>query len=274
MPPPAEGETSFVPVDPYALARNEARASQLKRFYKDVAILPREGGFVLMLDGREARTPARAPLRLPALAAAELLAAEWTGQGEVIEPSTMPATRLVNSVIDGVAQSMEAVTAEIVRYAGTDLLCYRAEQPAELVARQAEAWDPVLAWAREAWQARLALGEGVMHVAQPPEAIEALGRAVAIGVGEGAGAPFRLGALHVMTTLTGSALLGLAVLHGHSAADEAWAKAHVDEDFQIARWGEDAEAAVRRDRRWHDMRAAAELVRRLGPVSSDFLNAS
>lgn len=264
----------FVPVDPYALARNEARASQLKRFYKEATILPRDGGFVLMLDGREARTPARAPLSLPTLAAAELLAAEWNRQGDIIEPSTMPATRLVNSVIDGVAHSMEAVTAEMVRYAGTDLLCYRAEEPADLVARQAEAWDPVLAWAREAWQARLSLGEGVMHVAQPPQAIEALGRAVAVGVGEGAGAPFRLGALHLMTTLTGSALLGLAVLHGHSATADAWAKAHVDEDFQIARWGEDAEAAVRRERRWHDMRAAGELAARLGPASSEICNSS
>lgn len=268
-----DGEAPFVPVDPYALARNEARASQLKRFYKDVAILPRDGGFVLMLDGREARTPARAPLQLPGLGAAELVAAEWNGQGDLIEPSTMPTTRLVNSVIDGVEKAMGPVTDEIVRYAGTDLLCYRADKPAELVALQAEAWDPVLAWARDALQARFFLGEGVMHVAQPAHAVAAIGRAVASGIGQGAGAPFRLGALHLMTTMTGSALLGLAVLHDHIPAADAWAKAHVDEDFQIARWGEDAEAAVRRDRRWHDIRAAAALVRCLDPVASEFSNA-
>lgn len=271
--PSGEGEAPFVPVDPYALARSEARASQLKRFYEAVTVVPRDGGFALMLDGREARTPARSPLSLPSRAAAELVAAEWDGQGAIIEPGTMPATRLVNSVIDGVARSMEAVTEEVVRYAGTDLLCYRVDEPAELVALQAEAWDPVLAWVREAWQARLYLGQGVMHVAQPPHAMAAIGRAVAAGVGEGAGAPFRLGALHVMTTLTGSALLGLAVLHGASDAAEAWAKAHTDEDFQIARWGQDDEAAIRRERRWHDMRAAADLALRT-PVSSDFFNAS
>lgn len=274
MLPPADGEPPFVPVDPYALARNEARASQLRRFYQDVTILPREEGFVLMLDEREARTPARAPLSLPTLAAAELLAAEWSAQGEVIEPSTMPGTRLVNAVIDGVAHAMEAVTAEIVRYAGTDLLCYRADEPAELVRLQAEAWDPVLAWARETWQARLYLGEGVMHVTQPPHAIAGVRQAIAAGIGDGAAAPLRLGVLHVMTTLTGSALLGLAVLHGHLPVADAWTKAHVDEDFQIARWGTDAEAEVRRGRRWHDMRAAAELSLRLRPGLSDIINAS
>lgn len=266
-------ETPFVPVDPYALARNEARASQLKRFYKEATTLPRDGGFVVMLDGREARTPARAPLQLPALAAAELVAAEWNAQGEFIEPSTMPATRLVNSVIDGVEHAMEPVAAEIVRYAGTDLLCYRAHEPAELVALQAKAWDPVLAWARDVLQVRLNLGEGVMHVAQPAEAIAAIGQAVASGVGQGKESAFRLGALHLMTTLTGSAALGLAVLHDRISAVDAWTKAHVDEDFQIARWGEDAEAAVRRNRRWHDMRVAAALVRCLNPVASEFSNA-
>lgn len=261
--PSGEREPSFAPVDPYALARSEARASQIKRFYRAATVLPRDGGFVLMLDEREARTPARAQLSLPSLAAAELLAAEWNRQGDIIEPSTMPATRLVNSVIDGVAHSMEAVTDEIVRFAGTDLLCYRANEPAELVTCQAEDWDPVLAWARDAWQARFYLGEGIMHVTQPAPAIAAVGRAVAAGVGTGPGAPFRLGALHVMTTLTGSALLGLAVLHGAIGAREAWTKAHIDEDFQIARWGQDQEADLRRERRWQDMGAAAELTERI-----------
>ena len=254
------GPGGFTPVDPYALARAEAKATELKRFFKDASVAERPDGFALLLDGREARTPARRPIVVPTAAAASLLAAEWDAQGEVIRPGTMPAMRLANSVIDGVAQSPGPVLDEVVRYAGSDLLCYRAEAPEELAARQAAAWDPVLAWARDAFGARFTLAAGVMHVAQPEAAVAAVRRAVEQAVGQGAAAPFRLGALHMTTTLTGSALLALAVLAGRLPAAEAWAATHVDEDYQIERWGDDEEAAMRRERRWADMQAADALA--------------
>lgn len=253
----------FQPVDPYALARREAQATQLRRFYREASVVARHGGFALLLDERDASTPARQPIAVPTAAAAALIAGEWNAQGDVIKPADMPVTRLVNSVIDGVVRAMEPVRAEIVRFAGTDLLCYRADGPADLVAQQAAAWDPVVTWARDALKARFYLAQGVVHVAQPEHAIAAIDNAVTAAIGTGAETPFRLGALNLMTTLTGSALLGLAVLDGALTADEAWVKAHVDEDFQIARWGADAEAAERRDRRWRDMAAAAALAEAL-----------
>lgn len=251
---------AFTPVNPYALARNEATAAQIKRFFTEATAEPADNGFQIRFDGREARTPARAPIVLPTEAAAGIVAAEWNAQGQIVQPGEMPAVRLVNSVIDGVTRSMAEVQAEVVKFAGTDLLCYRADAPDELVAIQQAAWDPVLAWARDELGARFYLAEGIMHVAQPAHALEAMDRAVTAALGQGPGAPFRLGALHVMTTLTGSALLGLATLMQAMAPAEAWAKAHVDEDFQISRWGEDAEAAERRARRWREMETAARLA--------------
>jgi chaperone required for assembly of F1-ATPase len=250
----------FVPVDPYALTRREAAASQIKRFYKAATIAERQLAYAVLLDGRPVKTPARADVALSSSAAAQALADEWNRQGEMVQPGDMPLTRLVNSVIDGVATAMDEVRAEVVKFAGSDLLCYRADQPATLVALQAQEWDPVIAWVRDDLDARLYLAEGVMFVAQPDHALAAIDRAVRTSLGEGRDAAFRLGALHVMTTLTGSALLALAVLRGALTAEEAWRKAHVDEDFQISQWGEDAEAAVRRRRRWQDMAAAASLV--------------
>jgi chaperone required for assembly of F1-ATPase len=200
------------------------------------------------------RTPAKQELAVPTRALAEALAVEWEAQGERIDPATMPLTRLVNSVLDGVTGREAEVRGDVAKYAASDLLCYRAEGPAELVRRQAEAWDPVLAWAREALGARLVLGEGVVPVAQPSAATAAV---------EGALAEldaFSLAAHYVMTTLTGSALLALAHARGRLTAEEAWAAAHVDEDWQISQWGEDAEAKARRDRRWAEMQAASRLL--------------
>jgi chaperone required for assembly of F1-ATPase len=166
----------------------------------------------------------------------------------------MPLTRLVNSAIDGVTGREAEVRADIAKYAASDLVCYRAEVPAELVRRQAEAWDPILSWGREALAARLVLSEGIVPVAQPRAATAAV---------EGALAEldaFSLAAHHVMTTLMGSALLALAHARGRLTAEEAWAAAHVDEDWQIGQWGEDAEAKARRARRWAEMQAASRLL--------------
>jgi chaperone required for assembly of F1-ATPase len=244
-----------LPPDPMRAAQSNMRPSLPKRFYASAAVTAGEGGFALQLDGRGARTPAKNPLVASTRALAALVAEEWSAQGETIDPATMPATRIVNSAIDGVATKMSEVRAEIVAYAGADLLCYRADGPAELVDAQALAFDPALKWAREALGARFVLSEGVTHVAQPDLTIAAIRTVLAAVVD-----PFALAALHVMTTLTGSAILALAVAKRRLSAGEAWRAAHVDEDFQISRWGEDVDAAKRRLARWREMEAAGRVL--------------
>ncbi len=242
------------PANPMRAAQSNMRPSLPKRFYKAAGVAERDGGFALVLDGRGARTPAKNPLVLSTRALAERLAAEWDAQGETIDPASMPATRLANSAIDGVAVKMAEVRAEIASYAGADLLCYRAGEPKALVEAQAEAFDPILEWARETFGARFVLSEGVVHVAQPVTTLKAIEAALKVVAD-----PFALAALHVMTKLTGSALLALAVAKRQLNAEEAWRAAHVDEDFQISRWGEDAEASARRAGRWREMAAAAKV---------------
>ncbi len=245
-----------VPLDPVELARRDLAKALPKRFYKEAAVAERDGTYVLVLDGRPALTPGRAALALPTRAAAEALAAEWAAQGETIDPATMPLTRIVNAALDGVAVRTEAVRADIVKYAGTDLLCYRAAEPDALVAAQRAAWDPVLAWARADHGIDLQLAEGVVFVAQPDAARAAVAQVVGA-----VPAPLQLACLHVMTDLTGSALLALALAlaHGRLGVAEAWAAAHVDEDFQMRIWGIDMQAMERRAARERDFKAAARL---------------
>jgi chaperone required for assembly of F1-ATPase len=225
-----------------------------KRFYRTVTVDGAAPAFRVLLDGRPMRTPAKRELAVPSRALAEAVAAEWEAQGERIDPATMPLTRLVNSAIDGVTGREAEVRAEIAKYGASDLLCYRAEGPAELVRRQAEAWDPVLAWTREALGAPLVMGRGIVPVAQPEAVAAVMQRAL-----EGLDA-FSLAAHHVMTTLTGSALLALAHAGGRLSPEQAWWAAHVDEDWQISQWGEDAEAKARRERRWAEMQAASRML--------------
>ena len=180
------------------------------------------------------------------------VADEWERQRETIDPANMPLTRLLNSAIDGVAHTMAETRADILSYAGSDLLCYRAEEPDTLVARQAHAFDPVLRWAAESLGAHFNVTAGVTHVAQPPEALAAIGAAL-----DAYEDPVAVAALSVMTTLTGSALLALAVARGFLSPEDAWRAAHVDEDFQAERWGADAEAVARREARWREFEAAA-----------------
>ncbi|GLK75873.1 ATPase [Methylopila jiangsuensis] len=230
------------------------RPAAPKRFYKAAEALERDGLFVIALDGRVARTPGREPLAFARRALAEAVAAEWSAQGEFIEAATMPLTRLANAAIDGVAREAAAVAEDVVNYAGSDLVCYRAEEPPRLVARQALHWDPVLAFARDDLGARFVLAEGVMFVTQSDDALEAVRRATPRDDA------FTLAALHAMTTLTGSALIALAVLRGGLTPDAAWAAAHVDEDWNAELWGADHEAEQRRARRWAEMRAAAFMM--------------
>ncbi len=241
--------------DPMKRAQKQMRQPLPRRFYKDVGVASQDDGHVVMLDGKTVKTPGRALLLLPTRMVADLVASEFSAQGEEIDPVSMPVTRLANTALDGVANDPQAVMEDILRYASSDLLCYRADAPQRLVELQAEAWDPVLDWARGSLGARLILAEGVMHVDQPREAISALGVHLSMRK-----EPFRLSGLHVMTSLTGSALLALAVDDGLLTVDEAWSAAHVDEDWNIAQWGEDAEAKARRASRLADMRAAAALL--------------
>ena len=233
-------------------AQANMRPPPVSRFYKVVEVREADGRHALLLDGRGARTPGRNPLAAPSRALMLEVAAEWQRQHETIDPANMPLTRLLNSAIDGVAHTMAETRADILSYAGSDLICYRAEEPETLVARQAHAFDPVLRWAAESLGARLKVTTGVMHVAQPPETRAAIGAAL-----DTYDDPVSLAALSVMTTLTGSALLALAVARGFLSAEAAWQAAHVDEDFQAERWGADAEAVARREGRWREFEAAA-----------------
>lgn len=247
---PSAGES----IDPVALARRDLQKSLPRRFWTEVAIRPSAGGFEIALDGRALRTPAKTPVVLPSLPAAELVAAEWRAVGEIVDPHAMPVTRIVNSALDGVAREIEAVAADLTKYAGSDLVCYRAADPERLVARQAESWNPLLDWMHEQFGARFTLAEGVMFHAQPERAIEAVRHEVGRIT-----QPIALAALHVMTTLTGSVVLALAVAHDRLSPAEAWAAAHLDEDFQMEVWGEDEEALQRRSVRRRDFEAASAL---------------
>ncbi|MFG1417106.1 ATP12 family protein [Xanthobacter sp. V0B-10] len=242
------------PANPMARAQAAQRPQQMKRFYKNVAVGEAEGGFTVLLDGRPVRTPARGLLQVPTRALAEALVKEWEAQESEIDPLSMPLTRLVNVALDRVAAEAGAVREEVARYVGSDMLFYRAEGPDGLVERQARHWDPVLAWAREAHGAPFFLAEGICHVAQPEES---LARVHALVPQEA----LPLAAMHVMTTLTGSALLALAVAGGVIEADAAWQAAHVDEDWNRELWGEDEAATARRAARRLEMDAAVALLR-------------
>lgn len=241
--------------DPIRRAQIQSKMPLPKRFYAEVSVGERDGGYAILLDGKPVRTPGRALLILPTERVARLVADEFAAQKSEIDPVTMPVTRIANSAVDGVTKEPQAVAEDIVKYSGTDLLLYRAGSPQALVERQAGAWDPVLDWVRREIGARFILVEGVMHVAQPEESIEAVRRHLG-----GRAEPLRLAAMHVMTTLTGSALLALAVEAGALDVDAAWDAAHVDEDWNIEQWGTDAEAQVRRAFRKADMIAAANLI--------------
>ena len=238
---------------PIAAARRGVRHAPRRRFYASARTARTANGHAIMLDDNPIRTPAGRILAAPTSALASVIAAEWQAQGETIDPATMPLTRLANAIIDGVADATDAVAAEIAKYLSSDLVFYRADAPQRLCERQAEHWDPIMAWARQELGAHFLLGAGVIHVAQPQAALDAAGAAIPSD-------PWRLGALHAATTLTGSALLALALMRGRLSADVAWAAAHVDEDWNIEQWGEDELAAARRAFRFAEFQAAARVL--------------
>jgi chaperone required for assembly of F1-ATPase len=241
------------PTDPTEAARSNMRARLRRRFYEQASVAEADDGFLVLLDGRTVRTPARHALSTPWRPLSEAIAAEWQAQAELIDPVRMPLTRLANSIIDGVVSSPDAVRAEIAQYLGSDLVFYRADAPEALARRQAHHWDPILAWAREELGARFVLATGLVHVSQPEHALEAAAAAIPQD-------PWRLGAVHSIATLTGSALTALAVAHRRLSAEAAWAAAHVDEDWNMERWGRDELALERRSFRRAEMEAAASVL--------------
>jgi chaperone required for assembly of F1-ATPase len=260
LPSAGEASPTVVAADPTMKARLSMQSVLPKRFYENAAVEEREEGLVLTLDGRMARTPGRKPLAFPNRALGEAVAQEWQAQVEVINPALMPLTRICNSAIDGVAEQAEAVADEIVKYAGSDLVCYRAGEPERLVAAQAQHWDPILAVERERYGTRFLLSEGIVFVEQPETAIAGIRARVAQERD-----PFRLAALNVMTTLTGSALIALATADGALGADAAWEAAHLDEIVQESIWGEDADAIRRRAVRKIDFDAAVRTAALTAP---------
>jgi len=242
------------PLDPMEAARRNARPTSRKRFYETAGVAQNGDLFDVTLDGKPVRTPSRRPLTAPSRELAQAIADEWQAQEDVIDPAKMPLTRLANSIIDGVADAPDPVRDEIVKYLDSDLLFYRADGPERLIERQAAAWDPVVNWAAQDLGARFMMVEGVVFAAQPEDAVRAASDAIPADV-------WRLGAAHSVMTLTGSALLALALAHGAMSEDEAWKAAQVDEDWQMEQWGRDTLAMQRRDYRQAEMKAAATILK-------------
>ena len=247
------------PSDPRRAAQRNMRPALRKRFYAEAAAAEGEGGFAVLLDGKAIRTPARRPFAVPSRPLAEALAAEWAAQAEVIDPARMPLTRLANTIIDGVTDAMGPVADEVAKYLASDLLFYRAEGPQGLLALQAERWDPIVLWAREELGARFVLAEGVMFVEQAPGAVAAARAAIPDD-------PWMLGPVHLATTVTGSALLALALARGRLSVADAWRAADLDEEWNAATWGEDSLARERRDARRADLEAADLMLRLARPA--------
>jgi chaperone required for assembly of F1-ATPase len=243
-------------LDPEEAVRRTTRGPRRKRFYTHAGVAESSDGFAITLDDKPIRTPSGRPLTAPTREIADGIAAEWNAQAEFIDPLTMPLTRLANSVVDAVVDRVEAVADDIAKYLASDLLFYRAGHPEALVAREAASWDPVVFWAANALSAHFILAEGIVHVRQPDSAIAAARGALPVD-------PWSVAALHVVTTLTGSALLALALLHGVLDQDQVWAAAHVDEDWNIEQWGVDEEVAARRAARLVDFGAAVRILKSL-----------
>jgi chaperone required for assembly of F1-ATPase len=225
-----------------------------RRFYREAAVIPNGNTWRIALDGKVVKTPARNPLILPMRGLAEAIAAEWAAQDTKVKPDTMPLMQLASTAIDRVAPDRDRIIAEAAGYAATDLISYRAEAPAELVARQAAAWDPLIDWLRERYDVRLQVAAGVMAIPQSAQALAALTRAVA------AQDDLRLTAVTVMTGAAGSLAVALAVLEGRISPEAGAEAAQLDELFQAERWGIDPEAEKRRAVQKADIVAARRFL--------------
>lgn len=213
-------------------------AWKAKRFWKTATAEGCDGGFTVRLDGRAVKTPAKSAFVLPTLAMAQAAAAEWDAQVKEVRPESMPVTRMANSAIDKVAVQFDEVAGLLAAYGESDLLCYRATGPVELIARQSAAWDPLLDWAAAVLGAPLVATAGVVHVAQPPGSIASL-RARLFAL-----TPFQLAAMHDLISISGSLILGFAVAGQRLTAAEAFSISRIDEQWQAEKWGEDEDAAA------------------------------
>nr|WP_269141380.1 ATP12 family protein [Sphingomonas sp. IC-56] len=225
-------------------------ADTVKRFWKDVTVQAGE----VSLDGKPVRTPGRVPLKLPTPQLAEAVAAEWRAVGENIDPRAMPLTGLANAAIDRISTARESFAEGLAAYGESDLLYYRAGEPAPLVERQAAAWDPLLDWARGRYDVHFETATGVMHRAQPEATVARLREAVL------ALDPFRLAGLAPLVTISGSLVAALALLEGAIEADAMWRAARVDEDWQAEQWGEDALAVEAEEARRRDFDAGVKFL--------------
>ncbi len=229
----------------------------MKRFYKTVAAEQADGGFVVTLDGRPIKTPGKATLLMPTAAVAALAVVEWDEQGEEVKPLKMPVTCLVNTAIDRVHKRMQEVASEIVAYGGNDLICYRANDPEDLVDRQCSLWDPYVTWATEALKAPLKVTSGIVHISQDKAAIDAL--AVAVDAYDA----FALTGLHALTTGLGSLVLALASQQRDQPFEDVWQAALLEELYQVENWGEDFEAKDTRSNLHKDMQQAIAYMQAL-----------
>ncbi len=229
----------------------------MKRFWKEGRAVAADGGWTVELDGRQLRTPAKQPLVVPTEALADAIAQEWNGSGASVDPRAMPLTGLANAAVERVAPDVEAFASSLAKYAESDLTCYRAECPGELVRRQEESWDPMLAWARRRYDLDFVTTTGIVHVEQPKATVERLAAAVAVLD------PFRLAGLSPLVTIGGSLIAALEVLEEDVPAEEVWRAVSVDERWQTEQWGADAEAEAALDGRRNDFLAAARFLKLL-----------
>ena len=227
----------------------------VKRFYRAVTVASGDDGCMVLLDGREVRSPAGAGLVLPNRALAAAVAEEWRDQADAVAPHTMPLMSLAATAVDRVAPRRREVVEAIAGYGRSDLLCHRADGPGELVRKQQEVWQPLLDWLESHVGAALAVTTGVMPHPQSREAIAAIRSAVA-GLGD-----FELTALHEMVAAAGSVVIGLAVAEGRLSGEDGVSAAQLDEVWQAGRWGEDDEARNRRDGVRRDLLAAERFLR-------------
>lgn len=226
----------------------------MKRFWKEVAAAPEEGGWAIRLDGKPLRTPARNALLVPTEALAQAIADEWRSAGETIDPRAMPLTGLANAAIDRVAPHPDSFAMGLAKYGESDLACYRADSPRQLVARQEKSWDELLGWARRRFDVDFCTTVGIVHVAQPEETVRGLLHAVA------SFDPFRLAGLAPLVTISGSLVAALAVAEGQLPPEQAWDAVTIDEQWQREQWGADAEAEAVLEARRSDFFAAAKFL--------------